>query len=88
MDSKLFDLEEIDFEVAIETMGRLLAMQSAKIYQENASFHVDKRKIRKYTRARQLLQNCISKLYAGDKTMLHKVSTTYRKKAALMASAC
>ncbi len=82
MNSKLFDLEEIDFEVAIETMSRLLAMQSAKIHQENASLHVDKRKIRKYSRARQTLQNSIGKLYAGDKAILRKVATIYSKKVA------
>lgn len=88
MNSKLFDLEEIDFEVAIETMGRLLAIQSAKIYQEHASLHADKRKIRKYARLRQSLQNGIGKLYAGDKAILHKVATIYSKKAALMAQPC
>jgi predicted DNA-binding helix-hairpin-helix protein len=79
MNSKLFDLEELDFEVAIETIGRLLAMQSEKIHREESRAHADKRKIRKYSRSRQALQDRIGKLYAGDKTILQKVAAIYSK---------
>lgn len=82
MNSKLFDLEEIDFEVAIETMGRLIAIQSKKIFSEQNKSHCDKRKLRKYLRNRAHMQAGIGKLYAGDKLTLNKVNAIYLPRVA------